>query len=185
LGPDPVLKYAAVGAFVAGLLLWIRVMFYGVRRVDADRMVHRASPFAASAFLVVAGVMLYARVRNAPLTTGWAIAVALAAFAAALGAWWLVRRSAAIPSTDPEDDPRFMFQGHVAKITRPLGDHDDGRIAFEYDGRKHEFRAKWSPAAELPAGREAMGAVGAEVVIETVEGDLAFVEPWVLVEERL
>lgn len=182
---DSVLRYVAIAAFLAGLLLWIRVMFHGVRRVDEQRTVHRASPFAASAFLVVAGVMLYLRVRVAPLTTGWALAIAAAAVAAALGAWWLVHRSAAIPSTDPEDDPRFRFQGHVAKITRQVGDHDNGRVAFEFDGERYEFRARWSPAAELPDAREAMGAPGAEVVIETVDGDLAFVEPWVIVEKRL
>jgi hypothetical protein len=178
-------RYLAIGAFLAGLLLWMRVMFYGVRRVDEHRMVHRGWMLAAAAFLIVAGVMLYLRVRSAPLTTGWALIIAAAASAAALGAWWLVRRSAAIPSTDPEDDPRFRFQGHVAKITRAIGDDHEGGIAFEFDGKRHEFRARWSPAAVLPAAHEAMAAVGAEVVIETVDGDLAFVEPWVLVEQRL
>ncbi len=179
------LKYLAIGAFVAGLLLWIRVMFFGVRKVDQDRMIHRGWPLALSAFLVVGGTMLYARVRSAPLTGQWTIAIVAAASVAALAAWWLVRRSAAIPSTDPEDDPRFRFQGHVAKVTQTIGDSAEGRVAFDFDGTRHEFRARWSPAAELPPERQAMGAVGAEVVIETVDGDLALVEPWVLVEERL
>jgi hypothetical protein len=179
------LRYLAIGAFLAGLLLWIRVMFFGVRRVDAERLVHRGWPLAASAFLVVGGVLLYARARSQPVSVEWAAIVLASALAAGAGAAWLVRRSAAIPSTDPEDDPRFRFQGHVAKITQAIGDGRDGRVAFEFDGERLEFRARWSPAAELPESREAMSAVGAEVVIETVDGDLAFVEPWVLVEERL
>lgn len=181
------LKHVAVAAFIGGLLLWMRVMFFGVRKVEKDQLVHRAGPFAASAFFVVGGVMLYARVRSAPLTAGWAVMVILAAGIAALGAWWFVRRSAAIPSTDPEDDPRYRFQGHVARITQAIrdGEGQEGRVAFDYDGQRYDFRARWSPAAELPADHAAMSAVGAEVVIETVQDDLAFVEPWVLVEERL
>jgi hypothetical protein len=72
-----------------------------------------------------------------------------------------------------------MFQGHVAKITRAIGDDEEGRVAFDFDGQRYEFRARWTPAAELPESHEAMAAVGADVVIETVDGDLAFVEPWV------
>lgn len=179
------MKYLAIAAFLAGLLLWMRVMFFGVRRETGGSLVHRKWPLAASAFLIVGGALLYARTRNAALTGEWAAVVVLAAAAAAAGAWWLVQRSASIPSTDPEDDPRYRFQGHVATITEAIADPDRGRIAFEFDGQRYEFRAKWSPAAELPQGGAALGAAGAEVVIETIDGDLAFVEPWVLVEERL
>lgn len=185
MDPDTLMRYLAIAAFIAGLLLWIRVMFFGVRRVDADRLVHRKWPLATSAFLVVGGVMLYARARSAPVTAGWGVATLVSAAAAAALAWWVVQRSAAIPSTDPEDDPRFRFQGHVARVVERISDPDGGRIAFEFDGQRYEFRARWSPAAELPPSRDAMGAEGSEVVIETVEGDLAYVEPWVLVEERL
>ncbi|HET9455586.1 MAG TPA: hypothetical protein VFO66_14980 [Gemmatimonadaceae bacterium] len=179
------MKIVAIASFLAGLLLWVRVMFFGVRRVDEDRFYHRKWPLAAAAFFMVAGVLLYAAARNGPVTAGWIATVVLMAFVAAGGAAWLVQRSAAIPSTDPEDDPKFMFQGHVAQITEAIDGTDRGRVAFVFDDKKHEFRARWSPAAELPEDRSAMGAVGAEVVIETVEGDLAYVEPWVLVEERL
>ena len=181
------MKYLAIAAFLAGLLLWMRVMFFGVRREERDHFVHRKWPLAASAFLVVGGALLYARARNEALSAGWAAVVLLSAAAAAAAAWWLVQRSAAIPSNDPEDDPRFRFQGHVARITETIAEPDRGRIAFDFDGRRYEFRARWSPASELPEGaaRAAMAAAGAEVVIETVDDDLAYVEPWVLVEERL
>lgn len=179
------MKYLAIASFLAGLLLWVRVMFFGVRRVDEERLYHRRWPLAFAAFFMVGGVLLYAVARNEPVTAGWVVVVVLISLAAAGGAAWLVQRSAAIPSTDPEDDPRYRFQGHVARIVEAINGTDRGRIAFVFDDRKHELRARWSPAADLPRDREAMGAVGAEVVIETVEGDLAYVEPWVLVEERL
>lgn len=178
------MKYLAIGAFLAGLLLWVRVMFFGVRRVDAERLYHRKWPLAFAAFLLVGGALLYASARQGPVTPGWALAVVLISIASAAGAAWLVQRSAAIPSTDPEDDPRFRFQGHVARIVEAIGE-EGGRIGFVFDDEKHEYRARWSPAAELPADLGTLGQVGAEVVIETVEGDLAYVEPWVLVEERL
>jgi hypothetical protein len=178
-------RYVAVAAFLLGLLLWVRVMFFGVRRVEAERQYHRKWPLALSAFLTVGGALLYAASRSGPVTAGWAVVVLLSAGIAALGAWWLVRHSAAIPSTDPDDDPRYRFQGHVAKIVQRITDDGAGRVAFEFDGERLEFRARWTPAAELPANRAPLGAVGAEVVIETVDGDLALVEPWVLVEERL
>ena len=179
------MRHVAVAAFLAGLLLWVRVMFFGVRRVEAERMYHRKWPLALSAFLVVGGALLYAAARSGRITAGWAFSVILAAGGAAAAAWWLVHRSAAIPSTDPEDDPKYRFQGHVARVVERITDDGAGRVAFDFDGVRYEFRARWSPAAELPADRSRFAATGTEVVIETVEGDLALVEPWALVEERL
>ena len=179
------MKYIGVAAFLIGLLLWIRVMFFGVRRVEHERQYHRRSPLAAAAFFLVGGAVLYLRARAGPVTPGWTAAVVLMAAASAAGAWWLVHRSASIPSTDPEDDPRFRFQGHVARITEAIAGPGGGRIAFDYDGRRLEFRALWTAAADLPEDRDSFGQAGSEVVIETVDGDVAYVEPWVLVEERL
>lgn len=178
------MRYAAAIAFLAGLLLWVRVMFFGVRRVDRDQMVHRKWPLALAVLLMVGGAVSYVRLRSGPLSAGWVAAVALIALASAAGAWWVVHHSATLPSEDPEDDPRYMFQGHVARVTEAIGD-DAGRLAFDFDGKRHEFAARWSPAAELPADRQALGGVGSEVVIEIVEGDVAYVEPWSLVEGRL
>lgn len=181
------MKSLAIAAFLAGLLLWIRVMFFGVRRVDEERLYHRRWPLAVALFFLIGGAVLYARARAAPVTAGWGLAVVIAALGAAAGAWWVVHRSASIPSTDPEDDPRFRFQGHVARIVEGITGDDRGRVTFDFDGRRYEFRARWSPAAELPppTARDAIAAVGAEVVIETIDDDVAYVEPWSLVEERL
>src|SRR5438477_9047980 len=107
--------------------------------------------------------------------------------------WWFVRRSAATPSTDPDDDPRYRFQGHVARVTEAIESRIDGaagRIAFSFDGKRYEFRARWTPGdwqqeSQTEAQRQALGSKESEVVIERVEDDLAYVEPWVVVEERL
>lgn len=176
-------QWLGLAGLVAGLLLFVRVMFFGVqRRIDEERTHHRRWPLALAAFLMVAGVALYARAGD--LSPSWALTALLLGLGAGAGAWWWVKRSASVPSTDPEDDPRYRFQGHVARVTEPIGSAGDGRIAFEFDGRRHDLRARWSPSSPAQVAPNA-GLAGNEVVIEIVEGDVAYVEPWAVVEERL
>jgi hypothetical protein len=181
-------KALAVVAFFGGLLLAVRVMFFGVqRRVDAEHLTHRAWPLALAAILVATGAALYGRARSVAGVTGrWLIAVVVIGVVAGVGAWWLVKRSAAAPSTDPDDDPRYRFQGHVARVVEPIDTRADsvgvGRIAFTFDGKRYEFLARWVPG---DWERGSLGRVESEVVIERVEGDVAYVEPWQVVEERL
>lgn len=182
-------RAVAVTVFLAGLLLAVRVMFFGVRRqLSEEQLYHRKWPLAVAAFLSVAGAMLYARADR--VTGGWLAAVVLAGVVAALGAWKLVEKSAAVPSTDPEDDPKYRFQGHVARVTSPIvaaseGSAAPGRIVFEFDGARHELAARWSPEADLAGGRLATAAVDTEVVIEFIDGEVAYVEPWAVVEQRI
>lgn len=164
-------------------------MFFGVRRhLGGEQLDHRKWPLAIAGFLSVAGAMLYARADR--VTAGWLAAVVLSAAIAGLGAWKLVEKSAAVPSTDPEDDPKYRFQGHVARVTAPIVAASrtgaaPGRIVFEFDGKRYDFAARWSPEADLGEGRLATAAVDAEVVIEFIDGDVAFVEPWAVVEQRI
>jgi hypothetical protein len=164
-------------------------MFFGVRRqLSEEQLYHRKWPLAIAAFLSVAGAMLYVRADR--VTGGWLTAVVLSGAVAALGAWKLVEKSAAVPSTDPEDDPKYRFQGHVARVTAPIVAASGtsaalGRIAFDFDGKRHELAARWSPEADLTDGRLAMAAVGTEVVIEFIDDEVAFVEPWAVVEQRI
>lgn len=183
------IRSIAVAAFLAGLLLAVRVMFFGVRRQLAEEQLHhRKWPLAIAAFLAVAGAMLYPRADD--VTSTWLLAVLGSGAIAALGAWKLVEKSAAVPSTDPEDDPKYRFQGHVARVTAPIlegsgGSAALGRIAFEFDGKRFELAARWSPEADLGGGKLAIAAVDTEVVIEFIDGDVAYVEPWAVVEQRL
>lgn len=178
------MRIAAIVAFLIGLLLAVRVMFFGVRRkVDETRLAHRRWPLALAAFLIAGGSALYAAIADDGSVTGRASAlVLLIAGLAGAGAWWLVQRSAAIPSSDPEDDPRYRFQGHVARVTEPISSGAAGRVAFDFEGQRHDLRALW---AVEDATRPGSGARGSEVVIERVEADVAYVEPWATVEERL
>lgn len=183
------MKALAVLVFLGGLLLAVRVMFFGVqRRLDDEHRAHRAWPLALAAFLVATGAMLYGRsLKGAAVTGSWLSIVVLVGAGAGAGAWWLVRRSAAVPSTDPEDDPRYRFQGHVARVIEPIGARPGGaptgRIAFNFDGKRYELLARWALAED--AKRKDAGLPDGDVVIERVDGEVAYVEPWTAVERRL
>lgn len=189
------MKILALAAFVAGLLLAVRVMFFGVqRRVSEQQRLLRRWPLALAAFLVAAGVTVYARVALAGTLSGAWLGVAVVfGLLAAWGAVWVVQRSAAMPSSDPEDDPRYRFQGQVARVIQGMesrgGEPPTGRIELTFDGERYEFRARWTPewtAAHGEAGgKPELGRPDCEVVIERVDDDLAFVEPWAAIEERL
>jgi hypothetical protein len=177
-------RVIAILAFIGGLVLAVRVMFFGVRRVDGEQLHHRRWPLALAAFLAAIGLALYARQAMGQVTSVWVAVVVLIGLAAGWLAWWVVSHSAAIPSTDPEDDPRYRFQGHVARITKPISSddpHANGRVSFTFDGKPFEFAARWVEGADF----RGQGTIDSEVVIERIDGDVAFVEPWAVVEERL
>ncbi|HMC53771.1 MAG TPA: hypothetical protein VKH19_01255 [Gemmatimonadaceae bacterium] len=181
------MKTIGIIAFVAGLLLAVRVMFFGVqRKLGEDRVAFRKSPLALAAFLAVFGAMSYARAARAAAITGTWIGLSLVMSAlAAFVAWWIVWHSESTPSTDPEDDPAYRFQGHVARVVEGIdsapGKPPTGRIAFEFDGKRYEFRARWTTGD----WQSELGRPDCEVVIERIDDDVALVEPWVAIEERL
>jgi len=180
------MKTIAAVLFGAGMLLAVRVMFFGVRRITGpDSHRTRAWPLAIASGLGVAGVVLYIQAwRGGEMTTfAWAVVVILS-MVASVGARITVQRSeaAAALTTDPDEDPRYKHQGHVARVVSKIGGGSAGRISFVIDGQALELSAKWLPGT---TASDKDGAVDSEVVIEHVEGDLAFVEPWALVEGRL
>ena len=175
--------------FATGILLAVRVMFFGTREaVGADVFRTRAWPLAFAALLLAAGAATFVQDWRAAGVTPAFLAVAVfVGIVAALSARWMVLRSAASyeANPDPEDDPRYRFQGHIAKVVTSLGavgSDVSGKVAFVIDGRTLEMAAKWLPGTTATAGD---GAVSSEVVIERVDGELAFVEPWALVESRI
>src|SRR5439155_778808 len=95
--------------------------FFGVQpRLDETHLAHRVWPLGLGAFLVISGALVYVRATAGQVTILWISSVALIGVAIAGSTWWFVRRSATTPSNDPEDDPRYRFQGHVARITEPI-----------------------------------------------------------------
>jgi membrane protein implicated in regulation of membrane protease activity len=85
--------------------------------------------------------------------------------------WWVIT-----PEHDV-DDVRYILQGHVARVTKPILANVEGEVAYELGTTRHVVRARSFDDGELAAGTD--------VVIERIEGDVAYVEAWMEVEKRL
>jgi membrane protein implicated in regulation of membrane protease activity len=168
-------------AVVAGLVILVYLMIAGVPRMPHEGgggATPRAMLPMLGVFFATAGITGYLANRSTAMTLGIQVFAALGvALLAALAARWAVRAAFAVPSTDPEDDPRYRFQGHVARLTEAITPTRPGRVAFEIDGHRFDLRAQSIDGRSLP--------VNTEVVIERIDDDLATVERWAVVEERL
>lgn len=171
-----------LASFIGGLLLAVRVMIYGVERPrdessNGERS-FRMSPAMVPVFAVVFGVAGYLLTRfgNAAPPSNFFIAALLGA-AGALAAgrlvskWWTTT-----PESDVEDE-RYILQGHIARVTKDIRADVDGEVTYEIGSRQYSLKARSFDAAAL--------SVGTEVVIERIEGDVAYVEAWMEVEKRL
>ena len=179
------MKIIGAALFALGILLAVRVMFFGVRLpATGQQFKLRASRLALAAILAAAGAFAYARSSlGHEVTVGWIPGVVLVAALAGAGAWLVVRASAQMDAADPDEDPKYRFQGFVGRVVSSIqGEQGTGRIEFVVDGQRHELSARWLPDQADVASH---GAVDSEIVIEHVDGDVAYVEPWAVVEGRL
>jgi hypothetical protein len=173
--------YLFLAAFIAGLLLGVRVMFFGAerkQRPSADALPLRRSEPAIVGFLLMFGVAGYLLTRRGTVSAGTG-----ALIAALLGLVWavLVTRLAVAtarlqPEHDPED-PRFALQGQVAIVSDAIPADGEGTITFSDAGAPRTVRARSVDGSAIAGGEE--------VCIERLEDDVAFVELWAIVEQRL
>jgi hypothetical protein len=170
-----------LAAFIAGLMLGVRVMFFGAERRQlqpTDAMPLRRWEPAVVGFLLMFGVAGYLLTRRGTVsgTAGVAIATVLGLAWAALVTRVAVATARLQPEHDP-DDPRFVLQGHVALVSTPIPSDGEGTITFSEAGAERTIRARTIDGSAI--------AEGEEVCIERVEDQVAFVELWAIVEERL
>ena len=175
------MTYLFLAFFIAGLLLGVRVMFFGAerrRQHSADALPLRRSEPALIGFLLMFGVAGYLLTRRGTVSLGVGTLIA-----ALLGLVWavLVTRIAIAtarlkPEHDPED-PRFALQGHVAIVSAAIPSDGEGAITFSDAGAQRTIRARTIDSSAI--------AEGEEVCIERLEDDVAFVELWAIVEQRL
>ena len=188
-----------IGFFLLGLVLGVIAMLVGVQRrpagVDATQpagpLVSREALRAATsqisarfhvpliaAFATTFGAIGYSLARYSPVGVVWQILLAaIAGGVAATGAVVLVAAWAVPSARRDVPDERYLFQGMLARVTDRIEKTRPGRIAVEMDGTLHAVRA--ISLTGDPIERDA------EVVIERIEKDTAFVEPWTQVERRL
>ena len=74
-------------------------------------------------------------------------------------------------------DERYLLQGHPAEVVAAIAPTAAGEIAYVVGGKRYATAAQSLDGTPV--------AVGTEVVIDRVENGVAYVEPWVQVEQRL
>ena len=174
-----------LAAFLLGLLLAVFAMLHGVDRRSARLPFNVVvEPTATlnlpllAAFATLFGAVGYLLSRYTALGVVPRLLIAAAGgAAAAVGALALIQRWA-IPSARGDTvDERYLLQGHPARVTVAIGADLPGSIVYEIDGTRHAVRAISLDGAAVD--------VETDVVIERVEGGLAYVEAWDRVEQRL
>jgi membrane protein implicated in regulation of membrane protease activity len=131
-----------------------------------------------AAFATAFGAIGYPLARYSPLAPVWQILIAAGGGGlAATGAVVLVARWAVPSARRDVPDERFIFQGMLARVTDRIEQAIPGEITVEMNGTLHAVRAVSLTGDPIERG--------AEVVIERIEQDTAFVEPWTQVERRL
>jgi hypothetical protein len=175
------MTYLFLASFIAGLLLGVRVMFFGAERQrlsTADALPLRRSEPAIVGFLLMFGVAGYLLTRRGTVSpgTGALIAALLGLVWAALVTRLAIATARLQPEHDPED-PRFVLQGHVAIVATAIPSDGEGTITFSEGGAQRTVRARTIDGSAVPDGEE--------VCIERLEDDVAFVELWSIVEQLL
>ena len=179
-----------LGLFVAGLILGVGAMLFGVERqrvapdggAGAPTIGARLTVPNVAAFAAASGATGYLLHRYSTLGGATVLLVAAAAGTmGVIGASLLVARWA-LPGVAAEVvDERYLLQGHPARVTRVLDQQAGASTAYEISyqdgGSTRLLRARsLEGTALLP---------GSDVVIERVENGDAWVEAWSVVERRL
>ncbi len=170
-------------AITAGLLVLVYLMVFGVPHstvtAEAGSIGRpRTGLPMVGAFSTGAGLAGYLTMSFSSMDQGARSALIVGvACLSALATRWLVIKAFTEPPPDPEDDPRYRYQGHVARLTQAITPDHPGRLLFEADGRRFELAAQSIDGAPVPRDTE--------VVIERIDDDLATVELWTTVEQRL
>ena len=180
-----------LGLFLAGLVLGVGAMLFGVERKRAPAKGATNATPTIGARLTVPNIAAFAAGSGAAgylldrYSTLEDLAVFLIAGAAGVlgvvGASLLVARWALPAVASEVVDERYILQGHPARVTRIVADATGAptayEISYEDGGDTHFVRAYSVEGSALTPG--------SEVVIERIEDGSAWVESWSVVERRL
>jgi membrane protein implicated in regulation of membrane protease activity len=123
----------------------------------------------------IAGYLLTRHGALGPIA-GTVVAAALALAWSALVTRLAIATARLQPDHDPED-PRYLLQGRIGVVTVAIPAGGEGMIRYEDNGQLHTVRARDIGDGAIAADEE--------ICIDRVEDDVAHVEPWKLVEQRL
>jgi membrane protein implicated in regulation of membrane protease activity len=186
------MQFVYLTTFLIGLLLGVYAMIRGVERIGSSgrapeldalgrpigtaRMALTAP--SAGSFATVFGISGYLLWRysalNAPIQI---VAAAGVALVGAIVATRAVTHWATKAAQDDVVDERYLLQGHPAHVVAAIAPSSPGQISYSVGGKDYAVTAQSLDGTSV--------AVGTEVVIDRVEDGVAFVEPWVQVEQRL
>ncbi len=188
-----------LATLLLGLLLGVFAMLAGVERRTtstdpadlAGPIVTRESLAAAAngvsarfhipviaAFATFFGTVGYPVSRYSDLGPVAQLLVAgIAGIGAAAGAVVIIARWAVPSARRDIPDERYLLQGMFAQVTDSIEEARAGRITIELGGTLHAVQAVSLTGDSIDRGTE--------VVIERIEGETAYVEPWSAVERRL
>lgn len=162
-------------------MLSVRLMFFGAerrRQGTADSLTLRRSEPAVVAFLVMFGIAGYLLSRHGALApvAGTMVAGTIALVWAALVTRLAIAAARMQLGHDPED-PRYLLQGRIGVVTVVIPAGGEGTIRYDDRGQLRTVRARDLAYGAIAAGEE--------ICIDRIEDDVAHVEPWKLVEQRL
>jgi hypothetical protein len=177
-------------AFLGGIALSVYGMIRGVERPDPGQVSQdpfgrklalgriRLSLPACAGGLIAFGAVGSVLLRSAAASRLSAILGACLAGAIGMAAaTWIVARWVVPAARREPDDPRYVLQGTLARVTRTIPPNDLGAVSYELDGRRIFVAARSLDGSAI--------ARDADVVIERLDDGVAHVEPWSRVEERL
>ena len=172
-----------LGSFLGGLVLAVVSMLTGVQPRGAPLVataptamprVRLTRPVIA-AFAMLFGIFGYLLTRHTSLgPTARLVIAAVAGGLGVVGSILLIARWAVRGGTPVDHE---LLQGHVATVTRAASATEPAQITYVLDGVSNTVPA--SPIDDTVLTQ------GTEVVIERIEGGVAYVEAWSRVEERL
>ena len=181
-----------LATFLTGLVLAVYAMIRGVERIGtagrAPELDALGRPVGTArmaltaptvgAFATVLGITGYLLWRYSTMSTGLQLTIA---HGAALLATVVATRAVAHWATQAAEhdviDERYLLQGHPAQVVLSSIADKRGEISYEVGEKQYRVIAECLDGAPLTAGTE--------VVIDRVENGVAYVEPWVQVEQRL
>jgi hypothetical protein len=181
-----------LAAFLTGLLLGVYAMIRGVERIgtrgrspelDAmGRPVGTArmalSAPTLGAFATVFGITGYLLWRYSTLALPVQLTIGfVAALLGTVVATFAVTRWATQAAEHDVIDERYLLQGHPAQVVSLIPAANSGEIVYLVGGKRYVTAAQSLDGTPV--------AVGTEVIIDRVESGVAYVEPWVEVEQRL